>query len=164
MVVHASPEQVWKHVISFPDLPAERDWIFHTGLAFPLRARITGSGPGAVRYCEFSTGPFVEPITIWDEPHLLRFRVAQNPAPLQEWSPWGDIRPKHLHGYLVSEQGQFKLTRLRDGDTLLSGTTWYRHGLWPAAYWRIWSDAIIHRIHLRVLNHVRTLSEREEHH
>ena len=37
------------------------------GLAYPMRARIEGSGPGAVRYCEFSTGPFVEPIVTWDE-------------------------------------------------------------------------------------------------
>ena len=28
-----------------------------------------------------------------------------------------------------------------------------------AEYWRWWSDAIIHRVHLRVLNHIRTLAE-----
>lgn len=161
IVVHATPEQVWKHVISFPKLPEARDWIFRTGLAYPTEARIVGSGAGAIRYCQFSTGPFVEPITIWEEPRLLRFRVTGNPAPLQEWSPWGEIKSKHLHGYLVSEQGQFQLTPLADGGTLLTGTTWYRHSLWPAQYWRWWSDAIIHRIHMRVLNHVRILAEQE---
>lgn len=30
----------------------------------------------------------------------------------------------------------------------------YRHRLWPSAYWRLWSDAIIHRIHMRVLRHI----------
>ncbi len=161
VVVHATPEQVWKHVISFPKLPETRDWLFRTGLAYPTEAHIEGRGPGAIRKCEFSTGPFVEPITVWDEPHLLRFRVTHNPAPLEEWSPWGAIHPKHLHGYLVSEGGQFQLTPLSGGRTLLTGTTWYRHGLWPAQYWRWWSDWIIHRIHLRVLNHVRTLAEQE---
>jgi hypothetical protein len=43
--------------------------------------------------------------------------------------------------------------------TRLKGTTWYRHHLWPAAYWRLWSDQIIHRIHTRVLEHVKALSE-----
>jgi polyketide cyclase/dehydrase/lipid transport protein len=161
VVVHATPEQVWKHVISFPKLPESREWIFRTGLAYPTEARIDGSGPGSVRYCRFSTGDFVEPITVWDEPRLLRFRVTQNPAPLQEWSPWGEIRPKHLHGYLISKQGQFQLLPFAGGRTLLTGTTWYRHSLWPAQYWRWWSDAIIHRIHARVLNHVRTLAEQE---
>ena len=150
------------HAISFPKLPESRDWVFQTGLAYPTEARIEGSGPGSVRYCQFSTGAFVEPITVWDEPHLLRFRVIRNPAPLQEWSPWGEIRPKHLHGYLISEQGQFQLTPLAGGRTLLTGTTWYRHSLWPAQYWRLWSDVVIHRIHLRVLNHVRALAEQND--
>ncbi len=63
--------------------------------------------------------------------------------------------------HLLSRRGQFRITPLPNGDTLLEGTTWYQHGLWPAQYWRCWSDAIIHRIHLRVLNHVRMLAEKE---
>jgi hypothetical protein len=157
VMVSAPPERVWKHVVAFPKLPETRDWVFHTGLAYPTEARIDGT----VRYCQFSTGAFVEPITFWDEPRTLRFRVSQNPAPLHEWSLWGDVNPRHLHGYLVSEQGQFQLTPASGGRTILAGTTWYRHSLWPAQYWRWWSDAIIRRIHLRVLNHVRTLAEED---
>jgi hypothetical protein len=37
--------------------------------------------------------------------------------------------------------------------------TWYKHGLWSASYWQIWSDFIIHRIHMRVLRHIQTASE-----
>ena len=159
--IAAPPERVWKHVVTFSELPEPHEWFFRAGVAYPERARIEGSGPGAVRYCEFSTGPFVEPIEVWNEPQLLRFRVTDNPAPMNEWSPYAHVLPKHLHGYLVSKQGQFRLTRLANGHTLLEGTTWYQHGLWPAEYWRWWSDAIIHRIHLRVLNHIRTLSEGE---
>jgi Polyketide cyclase / dehydrase and lipid transport len=159
ITVAASPEQVWKHVVTFSELPEPTEMIFRTGLAYPKRARIVGSGPGAIRYCEFSTGPFVEPIVTWDEPRLLAFRVTENPAPLNEWSPFAEILAKHLHGYFISKHGQFELTRLPDGSTRLEGTTWYQHGLWPAEYWRWWSDAIIHRIHLRVLNHVRALAE-----
>jgi hypothetical protein len=157
--IAATPEQVWKHVVTFAELPEPDEWYFKAGLAYPMRARIEGSGPGAIRYCEFSTGPFVEPIKVWDEPKLLRFSVTENPAPMHEWSPYANVVPKHLHGYLESKQGQFQLTRLENGRTLLEGTTWYQHGLWPAQYWRVWSDAIIHRIHLRVLNHIKNLAE-----
>jgi len=157
--IAASPERVWKHVVSFSDLPEPDEWYFRAGVAYPQRARIVGSGPGAIRYCEFSTGPFVEPIEVWDEPRLLRFNVTANPEPLHEWSPYAKVLPKHLHGYLISKRGQFRLTELANGHTLLEGTTWYQHGLWPATYWRWWSEAIIHRIHLRVLNHIRTLAE-----
>jgi hypothetical protein len=79
---------------------------------------------------------------------------------MREWSPWR-IHPPHLEGFLVSEAGQFRLIALAGGRTRLEGTTWYRHHLWPTSYWRLWSDYLIHRIHLRVLNHVKRLSEME---
>jgi Polyketide cyclase / dehydrase and lipid transport len=159
--ITAAPEQVWRHVVAFSEMPEPREWYFRAGLAYPRLARIAGSGVGATRFCDLSTGPLVEPIEVWDEPRLLRFRVTETPAAMRELSPYGNIEPKHLHGYLVSIEGQFQLTELPNHHTLLAGTSWYRHGLWPAAYWRWWSDAIIHRIHLRVLNHIRTLAEQD---
>ena len=159
ITIAASPERVWKHVLTFPELPEPHEWFFRAGLAYPKRVRLVGSGPGAMRYCDFSTGSFVEPIVVWDAPRLLRFRVTESPAPMREWSPYTELSPKHLHGYLISRQGEFRLTRLPGNRTLLEGTSWYQHGLWPAEYWRWWSDAIIHRIHMRVLNHIRTLAE-----
>lgn len=157
--VDAPPSVVWKNVVSFHELPPPDDWLFRTGIAYPLRAEIRGTGVGAVRYCVFSTGAFVEPIEVWDEPRLLRFTVAENPPSMHELSPWGDIHPPHLEGFLVSRRGQFRLTELPGGRTHLEGTTWYSHGLYPAGYWRLWSDWIIHRIHLRVLREVARVSE-----
>ena len=157
--IDAPPETVWKNVVEFSDLPEPTEWIFKTGLAYPVRAEINGRGVGAIRNCCFTTGNFVEPIEVWDEPRLLRFAVTKNPPPMRETSIYKNLDPPHLDGFMISEHGQFLLTDLGHGRTKLEGTTWYHHGLWPAAYWQIWSDAIIHRIHLRVLNHVKNLSE-----
>jgi uncharacterized membrane protein YhaH (DUF805 family) len=157
--IQASPEQVWKQVVAFTEIPPPKEWMFRAGVAYPIRAQIVGTGPGAERRCVFSTGAFVEPIKIWDEPHLLKFSVTANPAPMEEWTPYHHIEPAHLHGYLVSNGGQFLLTPLPDGGTHLEGTTWYRHSLWPATYWRLWSDHIIHQIHMRVLKHIRDEAE-----
>jgi hypothetical protein len=141
-------------------MPEPREWYFRSGLAYPKLARIDGAGGiGATRTCEFSTGRVVESIEVWDEPHELRFRVTENVLPMREWSPWGEISPKHLHDYLISREGRFRLTRLTARQTLLEGTSWYRHGLWPAEYWRWWSDAIVHRIHLRVFQQIKVLAE-----
>ena len=157
--IQAPPEKVWKEVVAFTEIPPPSEWIFRAGIAYPIRAEIFGTGPGAERHCVFSTGAFVEPIQIWDEPHLLKFSVTSNPAPMEEWTPYKHIEPPHLHGFLVSEGGQFLLTPLPNGGTRLEGTTWYHHGLWPSTYWKIWSDAIIHRIHMRVLRHIRDEAE-----
>jgi hypothetical protein len=158
--IQAPPERVWRQVIAFTEIPPPREWLFQSGIAYPIRAEITGSGPGAQRRCVFSTGAFVEPIEIWDEPHRLKFSVTSNPPPMEERSPYAHIEPSHLHGFLLSEGGQFLLMALPNGGTRLEGTTWYQHGLWPAAYWRLWSDAIIHQIHMRVLRHIRDEAEK----
>ncbi len=157
--INASPEIVWQHVINFPALEKPQEWIFKAGIAYPMSATIDGKGVGAVRHCNFSTGSFTEPITEWKEPTLLKFNVTGQPAPMKELSPY-NIHPNHLHGYWVSEKGQFKLTGLPNGHTLLEGTTWYINKLKPDWYWSLWSDFIVHKIHQRVLNHIKTLAEK----
>ncbi len=156
--INASPEQVWKNVIAFPQLKDPTEFVFKTGIAYPINATIEGKGVGAVRHCNFTTGSFVEPITVWDEPRLLKFSVANQPEPMKELSFY-DIHPNHLHGYWVSKQGQFKLTQLSNGHTLLEGTTWYINKIRPGFYWTIWSDYIVHKIHQRVLEHIKTQTE-----
>jgi len=159
VVIQAKPETVWTHVVSFAELPPPTEKMFKTGIAYPIRAEITGQGAGAVRHCVFSTGAFVEPITVWDQPRLLQFDVTSQPAAMQEMSMYSDLRPPHLEHYLISKKGQFELTALPDGTTRLEGTTWYQNRFWPAFYWHFWSDYIIHRIHYRVLAHIKTLAE-----
>jgi hypothetical protein len=158
VIIDAPPEKVWPIVLAFPPLAEPDDWMFRAGIAYPMRAEIEGHGEGAIRRCVFSTGAFVEPIDVWQEPTLLRFRVTESPPPMHEWSPW-DVHPPHLDGYLVSRQGEFRLERMDDGRTRLVGSTWYSNRMWPAAYWYQWSDTIIHRIHERVLNHIRDQAE-----
>lgn len=156
--IDAPPQLVWKQVIAFPELKEPEEFIFKTGVAYPVNATIEGTGVGAVRHCNFTTGSFVEPVTVWDEPRLLQFDVEAQPMPLKELS-FREVDPPHLHDYFVSEKGQFRLVELPGGRTLLEGTTWYYHNIRPAFYWRLWSDYIIHKIHLRVLEHIKANSE-----
>lgn len=159
--VDAPAQAVWDTVIAFPPIKQHRHPMFRTGIAAPLRATIEGEpGVGAVRYCTFTTGPFVEPITEWNAPHRLAFDVTHSPPTMEEWTPYNQLHTPHLHGTLVSERGCFELTALpaeegEDARTRLSGTTWYRNHMWPAWYWDRQSDYIIHAIHREVLEHIR---------
>jgi hypothetical protein len=157
--IDAPPERVWTQVVEFSELPEPPDWLFRLGIAYPRRARIVGHGPGALRYCEFSTGAFVEPIVVWDEPTRLGFEVVEQPPPLEEWSPYRSIHPPHLDGYMRSVRGEFLLERLPGGRTRLQGTTWYHLEVFPRLYWSLFSDALIHQIHRRVLSHIKTEAE-----
>lgn len=159
IVIAAPPDRVWQEIVTLSKLPEPDEWYFRAGLAYPTQARIEGAGAGATRYCEFSTGPVVESIEVWDAPRLMRFRVTETPAAMREWTPYAEVSPRHLRGYFISREGEFRLTPLPGNRTLLEGASWYQHGLWPAAYWRWLSDAIVHRIHLRVFNRIKLLAE-----
>jgi hypothetical protein len=45
--IPATPEQVWKQVVAFSEIPSPREWMFRAGIAYPIRAEIRGTGPGA---------------------------------------------------------------------------------------------------------------------
>ena len=154
VIIDATPAQIWPHVVAFRALPEPTALAFRLGIAYPRYARIEGSGVGAVRYCVFSTGPFVEPITAWEPGRRLAFDVVRSPDPMRELTPYARIGPPHLDGYLRSERGEFRLVALPDGRTRLEGSTWYRLSLAPEPYWQVIADHLIHTIHLTVLNHI----------
>jgi uncharacterized membrane protein YhaH (DUF805 family) len=157
--IDAPPERVWPNVIGFSDLEEPPGWFFRLGIAYPKRARIEGEGVGAVRRCEFSTGPFVEPITVWNPPERLAFDVTSQPPSMTELSPYGAIHAPHLEGYMTSKGGEFNLVRLPGQRTRLVGTTHYTIAIYPELYWVPYAEALLHAIHTRVLRHIKRLSE-----
>jgi uncharacterized membrane protein YhaH (DUF805 family) len=158
--IDASPDAVWPHVIAFSPLDPPPEWFFRAGIAYPMAATIDGTGVGAVRRCQFSTGAFVEPITVWEAPYRLGFDVSAMPPTMEEWSPYRDLRPPHLEGSLVTKRGEFRLVPLDGGRrTRLEGSTFYTLALEPEPYWRIYAEWLLHEIHGRVLRHIAARSE-----
>jgi hypothetical protein len=112
IIISAPPEKVWPNVISFSSIPPERDWILRTGVAYPTQARIEGTGVGAIRHCIFTTGEFVEPIEVWDEPRRLRFSVADQPELLTERHKNPNLKQFHFIGI---DTDPITLQAIRDG-------------------------------------------------
>jgi uncharacterized membrane protein YhaH (DUF805 family) len=159
--VAAPPEMVWRHVVSFDELPPPREPLFRLGIAYPQRATIQGHGVGALRRCEFSTGAFVEPIVVWDAPRRLAFDVTEQPDPMRELSPWRHVMAPHLTDGFRAIRGEFRLAALPDGRTRLAGSTWYVLRIQPGSYWSLWADSFVGAIHHRVLEHIRREAEAE---
>ena len=94
---------------------------------------------------------------------LFRSDVVSSPDPLHELSIFENVSPPHLHGYLRSRRGEFRLVELPGGRTRLEGSTWYEIEMAPEAYWSVWTDFLIRRIHSRVLEHIKTEVETASH-
>jgi uncharacterized membrane protein YhaH (DUF805 family) len=159
--IAAPPDVVWQHVVTFPDLPPPNELLFRAGVAAPTRARIEGNGVGAIRYCDFTTGSFVEPVTAWEENRLLAFDIIAQAPPLTEWSPYRNVNPPHLDGYFRATHGEFRLTPLPGGRTRLEGRTAYVVDMFPQRYWTLPAGRFVAAIHERVLRHIAALAEEE---
>ncbi len=157
--VAAPADVVWDTVVAFPPITTPPSWEFRAGIAYPVSAELDGEGVGAIRRCRFSTGDFVEPVTVWDPGRRLAFDVLENPAPMIETSFYEQLEAPHLQHTFVSERGEFVLEPTERGTIRLRGTTWYRQRLWPQVYWNAIADRLIHRIHGRVLEHIRDVAE-----
>lgn len=154
--VNAPPEKVWPHLSYFQPIEPPRDAMFRVGIAYPTGTHTAlGGGVGAARYCGFSTGEVVERITAWEINRRVAFDVISQPAPMVELSPYKDLDPPHLHGYVKSKTGEFRLVPLPNGRTRIEGTSTYELHMAPEAYWSMWVDWSVHAIHRRVLEHIK---------
>jgi Polyketide cyclase / dehydrase and lipid transport len=161
VVIDAPPDRVWPQVVSFDRLPEPDDPWFRLGIAYPLYARTAGEAVGAPRACVFSTGVFEERITTWQPARRLTFDVLSSAPPLRELTPYANVHPPHLDGYFRSRRGEFDLVALEGGRTRLEGHSWYELEMAPEGYWQVVADAFVHRVHRRVLEHIRRTAERD---
>jgi len=158
--IDAPAEIVWQRLISFPALGAPTEWPFRAGVAFPIRSTLHGTGIGAKRDCQFSSGLFVETIVIWEQNRRLRFVISEAPPVMEELSPYGHIHTRHIdEHYFQPKDAEFTLVPIPGGRTLFEGVSHYQNRMWPSAYWRLWSDEIVRDVHLRVFQFVKQISE-----
>src|SRR5262249_30711232 len=76
ILINASPETIWPHLQRL-SLNAPEETLFKAGVAYPTSTATSGSGVGATRYCNFSSGVVLEHIEVWNEPYVLRFAVLK---------------------------------------------------------------------------------------
>lgn len=152
ILIHAPPAKVWPHVLAFPEIPdAPGYWIFRLGLPYPTQTTNGGNFVGADRQCMFSNGIVIkEHVAEFVPQEKLTFDVAEQPT------------DPEAYGHITLHRGQFVLRDNHDGTTTLIGSSWYTLHVRPRWYFDLWTRDMTRAVHLRVMNHVKRLSERVE--
>jgi hypothetical protein len=149
ILIHAPPAKVWPHVLAFPEIPDPPDyWIFRLGLPYPTQTTNGGNFVGADRQCIFSNGVLIKERVAEIIPNeKLTFDVAEQPP------------DPEAYGHITLYRGQFVLQDNHDGTTTLIGSSWYTLHVRPRWYFDLWTRDMTRAVHLRVMNHIRRLSE-----
>jgi uncharacterized protein YndB with AHSA1/START domain len=149
VVINAPPAKVWQYVVAYKRIAAkDKFWLFQIGMPSPVQSTADGYYLGAKRKCIFSNGyVFDEKIVAYDENKNLTFDITDQP------------RDPEIMGHIDIQRGQFLLKDNGDGTTTLTGNSWYKLYVFPVWYYDIWAESITRNVHLRVMDHIKQLSE-----
>lgn len=150
LLIDAPPAKVWPHVLAFPEIPDRPDyWIFRLGLPYPTQTTNGGDFVGADRQCMFSNGIVIkERVAEFVPNEKLTFDIAEQPT------------DPEAYGHITLHRGQFVLQDNHDGTTTLIGSSWYTLHVRPRWYFDLWTRDMSRAVHVRVMNHIKRLSEK----
>ena len=149
IVINAPLFKVWKNVVAFKPIKQKNSyWLFRIGMPSPMATTVTGYYNGAGRKCIFSNGyVFGEKIVTFDEDKDLTFDIIYQP------------KDPEIMNHIDIERGQFLLHDNGNGTTTLTGNSWYKLYVFPVWYYDIWAKSITSNVHLRVMEHIKQISE-----
>jgi hypothetical protein len=151
MIVNAPIEKVWPYVVEYEPIRMEETyWLFQLGMPSPVQSTVDGHEAGAGRKCIFSNGyVFEEKMTVYKPYQELTFDILSQP------------RDPEIMGHIDIVRGQFILKDNGDGTTTVIGNSWYKLYVFPAWYFNLWAESITRNVHLRVMEHIKILSEKD---
>ena len=152
ILIQATPDKVWPHVLAFSEIPDRPDyWIFRLGLPYPTQTTNGGNFVGADRQCMFSDRIVIkERVAEFVPREKLTFDIVEQPS-----------HPE-AYGHITLHRGQFVLRDNGNGSTTLFGSSWYTLHVHPLWYFDLWTRDMTRAVHLRVMNHIRRLAEKEQ--
>ena len=150
IIIKATPDKIWKNVIAFEKIKQRNQyWLFKLGMPSPMQTTVTANKLGAGRKCIFSNGyTFDEKIVAFEVNKNLTFDIVNQP------------QDPEIMGHIDIDKGQFILKDNGDGTTTLIGNSWYKLHVFPIWYYDIWAESITRNVHLRVMDHIKLLSEK----
>lgn len=149
LIVNAPIEKVWPYVVEYKPITLEENyWLFSIGMPSPVESTVDGHEAGAGRKCIFSNGyVFDEKMIVYKPNEELTFDIVSQP------------HDPEIMGHIDILRGQFILKDNGNGTTTLIGNSWYKLYVFPRWYFNIWSESITRNVHLRVMEHIKILSE-----
>jgi len=158
--VRAPPEAVWRALTDGAPIVVGPGLVGASGLAYPIRGRLLGSGVGATRIGYFSTGTARERVTRWEPGRALAFAVLSQPPAMEEMSPYRRVHAPHVRGYFATGGTSFTLRRRANGGTRLTVAASHVLRIDPIPYWEPLARWAAKTNARRVLDDVKAKAER----
>jgi hypothetical protein len=137
---YASPETVWRGMLSYEEVPAPPPLMLRTLLPVPLRTVGDKMCLGAAVQCLYGGGDLVKQITAVEPPHLLAFEVTHQRLGIESCVT------------AIGGSYQIRACGIRTEIVL---TTNYHAYLQPRYIWRPMEQLLAHAFHRHILEGMR---------
>lgn len=149
IVIHAPVEYVWRYVVSQPENNSPSQyWLWDIGMPMPLHSATKLPKIGELRLCFFSN-------------HLFYTSRIESiiPQKFLSYTVISQIQDPEIFQHLQFIRGEIALKSNADGTTTVTNTGLYHLLIHPTDYFNLWAKDVASHVQLRILDHIRDLSE-----
>ncbi len=133
----APPEQVWRAMLFYEEVPGRPPLLLRMLLPTPLRTEAGEKRVGATVACRYTHGTLVKRFTILEPPHVARFEVIEQRIGVERC--------------VTTVEGVYEIAAI-EGGSEVALTTRYRGHLRPRWLWRPLERLLAHRLHAHILS------------
>ena len=137
----ATPDEIWKQLMFYEDVPDTPAFLIRALLPYPVRAEGDKTSPGATVRCVYRTGDIIKRITAVGRPHLLEFEVIRQCLGIESC--------------LVTRGGSYRISANGSASSVVLSTE-YEAYLRPRFFWRPLETRLIGQLHMHILSGIRT--------
>lgn len=159
--IAAPPDVVWQAIVHMKRIDAPPPIPFRLGVSYPIGGEFVGTGLGALRRGEFSTGIATERVTEWTLNKRLTLEVLNNPPAMRELSPYEHVHAPHVSGYFSTMSMSFEIQLRANGSVLMERTS-HELKLDPLWYWLPLARWMVEQNNARVLAHIKQQASTSE--
>lgn len=136
----ATPEEVWRAILFYEEVPRRPVWFLRIFLPRPIRTDGKKMRVGAIVLCTYDGGHLLKRITTVEPARLVRFDVLEQCLGVE--------------GCVSMSRGSYEIRAAGNGSEVVL-TTHYRGRLRPRRLWRQLERCLAHRLHRHILDGMR---------
>lgn len=140
MFFEATPEEVWRGILFYEEVPNRPQWLLRLFLPLPVRTEGDKKRVGAPIHCTYESGHIVKRMTSLDGPRAMHFEVVEQQLGVESC--------------ITMLEGSYELRAVGGGCEVVL-TTHYRGHLRPRWLWRGLERYLAHGLHRHILEGMR---------
>ncbi len=138
--IAAPPEDVWRALMFYEQVPGQPPLHLRVLLPAPLRASGDSEHVGQDIECVYNTGKLLKRITVVEPPTLLRFEVLEQRLGME--------------GCMQTIRGSYEIHPVAGGSEVVLTTVYSGH-LRPRSVWRPIETQLAHGLHRHIIDGMR---------